>query len=96
MPMYEYRCTECGDAFETVRSADERAAPVDCPVCGSVGPAERLWSTVAVRVKSGPAAPRNGAEALAGPGVRGLGTARGHGRMPILQASSCGGIGHRH
>ncbi len=95
MPLYEYRCAECGEAFERVRRASERAAPVVCPVCGERGSAERLWSTVAVRVTSRPVAPRSGAEALAGPGVRGLGTARGHGRSSILQAT-CGGIGHRH
>jgi len=95
MPLYEYKCEACGEAFERVRRTSERAAPVVCPVCGERGSAERVWSTVAVRVSTRPAAPRNGAEQLAGPGVRGLGTARDHGRSSILNAG-CGGIGHRH
>ena len=96
MPLYEYRCAGCGQAFERVRSADERAAPIDCPACGRVGHADRLWSTVAVRVSARAAAPRNGAEALAGPGVRGLGTVRGHGRSSIVQACGTNHLGHRH
>ena len=94
MPIYEYRCASCRHAFERVRSAGERAAPIDCPACGKLDHADRLWSTVAVRVRARAPAPRNGAEALAGPGVRGLGTRSGHGRSSILQ--SCGSVGHRH
>jgi putative FmdB family regulatory protein len=94
MPMYEYRCGGCSHPFESYRRASERAAPIVCPACGRRGLAERLWSTVAVRVRSGPPAPRSGAEALAGPGVRGLGTTRGHGASSVLQ--SCGSLGHRH
>jgi putative FmdB family regulatory protein len=94
MPMYEYRCGGCGGAFESYRNASERAAPIDCPSCGTHGRADRLWSTVAVRVGAGRQSPRSGAEALAGPGVRGLGTQRGHGASTMLH--SCGGLGHRH
>jgi len=96
MPLYEYRCPGCGQAFERVRRTDQRAAPVDCPACGQVGHADRLWSPVAVRVSARPAGPRNGAEALAGPGVRGLGTVRGHGRSSIVQACGTNHLGHRH
>ena len=35
MPIYEYRCQECGREFELfVRAADKRSEPV-CPECGS-------------------------------------------------------------
>jgi putative FmdB family regulatory protein len=35
MPIYEYRCAECEEAFELlVRSAKKQAVPT-CPVCGS-------------------------------------------------------------
>ena len=35
MPVYEYRCNDCGEAFELfLRSVAESAAP-SCPKCGS-------------------------------------------------------------
>ena len=35
MPIYEYRCDECGEKFELfVRSASQKTAPI-CPHCGS-------------------------------------------------------------
>ena len=35
MPVYEYRCDECGEQFEMfLRSAMQKAAPT-CPKCGS-------------------------------------------------------------
>jgi len=96
MPMYEYRCAECGHSFEAYRRAIERGEPIECPGCGESTRADRLWSTIAVRVRAGKARPRSGAESLAGPGARGLGAAPGHQASSILQASSCGGVGHRH
>jgi len=44
MPLYEYRCTECGDTFEKlVLSAGE---PISCPKChGSV---EKLMSSFSI------------------------------------------------
>ena len=35
MPVYEYRCGECGEQFELfLRSAAQKTAPA-CPKCGS-------------------------------------------------------------
>ena len=35
MPIYEYRCETCGEAFEVfVRSPSRQANPT-CPMCGS-------------------------------------------------------------
>jgi putative FmdB family regulatory protein len=35
MPVYEYRCSECGERFELfVRSAARQSLPI-CPRCGS-------------------------------------------------------------
>lgn len=95
MPLYEYRCVACRHSFERVRCAVERGEPIDCPQCGETTQADRLWSTIAVRVAAGRPRARSGAEALAGPGARGGGAAPGHGASSILQAG-CGGIGHRH
>jgi putative FmdB family regulatory protein len=36
MPIYEYRCAQCGEKFELfVRSAAQQAAVPTCPKCGS-------------------------------------------------------------
>jgi putative FmdB family regulatory protein len=34
MPMYEYRCADCGREFEELVSMNERKNP-PCPSCGS-------------------------------------------------------------
>ncbi|ALG71464.1 FmdB family transcriptional regulator [Azospirillum thiophilum] len=49
MPLYSYRCNDCGHGFETlVRSGDTPA----CPSCGSAG-LSRQMSNVAPEGKSG-------------------------------------------
>lgn len=35
MPLYEYRCEECGRAFELLRRFSEVDRDVKCPVCDS-------------------------------------------------------------
>jgi len=34
MPTYEYRCSQCNNTFETIRSYAERESDVLCPKCG--------------------------------------------------------------
>ncbi|HUB20609.1 MAG TPA: zinc ribbon domain-containing protein [Acidobacteriaceae bacterium] len=48
MPLYEYRCKDCGHQFEKIQSF---SAPEEkeCPVCH--GPVERLISAPAVQFK---------------------------------------------
>ena len=50
MPIYEYRCRQCGQAFghrfRTLKAAEEGEAP-PCPACGTFD-VERLISSVAV------------------------------------------------
>lgn len=48
MPVYEYRCKECGTAFEIARPMSERSA-AQCPECD--GPARRVFSPVGVAFK---------------------------------------------
>ena len=46
MPLYEYRCTECGDTFEKlVLGAGE---PISCPKCQ--GGVEKLMSSFSIDV----------------------------------------------
>ena len=46
MPIFEYRCTACGERYEALVSRADRATP-HCPRCGAAR-AERLISTFAV------------------------------------------------
>lgn len=45
MPIYEYRCQECGHTYEKLMRLGATEAP-PCPACGSTG-ARRLISMVA-------------------------------------------------
>ncbi|MCU0248499.1 MAG: zinc ribbon domain-containing protein [Bryobacter sp.] len=46
MPMYEYRCEQCGKQFEQLRRMSEADTGVVCPACQSQDVA-RLLSTCA-------------------------------------------------
>ncbi|MFZ5927976.1 MAG: FmdB family zinc ribbon protein [Acidobacteriota bacterium] len=35
MPMYEYRCQECGAKYEQLRRMSEADTNLECPLCGS-------------------------------------------------------------
>jgi putative FmdB family regulatory protein len=45
VPIYEYRCKKCGEAFEELVSASAKSPP-PCPSCGAKG-AKRLYSLFA-------------------------------------------------
>jgi putative FmdB family regulatory protein len=60
MPLYEYRCTRCGEKFERLRRMQDADCDVVCPRCESEK-VERLLSAFA----------RSGSSACAsGPGRR--------------------------
>lgn len=44
MPIYEYRCRECGEQFESFRSIKASDDEVVCPRCGAKKPQRRLSS----------------------------------------------------
>ncbi|MBL8214654.1 MAG: zinc ribbon domain-containing protein [Bryobacterales bacterium] len=46
MPLYEYRCPECGARFEQLRRMTEADSGVVCPRCESQR-VQRLFSTFA-------------------------------------------------
>ncbi len=35
MPIYEYRCSECGNIFERFESIQNYQRSLECPVCGA-------------------------------------------------------------
>ena len=49
MPLYEYRCTACGQRFEVIQKFSDPPADT-CRVCGK-GPVERLASSPAIQFK---------------------------------------------
>jgi putative FmdB family regulatory protein len=36
MPLYEYKCSQCDELFEELRSINSRDAPTNCGKCGAV------------------------------------------------------------
>jgi len=56
MPIYEYRCDDCGTKFEKLVRRAEDAASLVCPSCGEKHLKQEL-STFAPRVSAGGARP---------------------------------------
>lgn len=55
MPLYEYRCRDCGKILTELRRASEREEPLQCPHCD--GTADVILSTFATSSgNSGPGA----------------------------------------
>jgi len=48
MPLYEYRCTQCGNTVEVLQKAKDKP-PVKCPKCG--GPLRKIISSPAIQFK---------------------------------------------
>jgi len=46
MPIYEYRCVNCGHIFDKFQSIGADNSSVECPKCGTPRP-ERLFSAFA-------------------------------------------------
>jgi putative FmdB family regulatory protein len=44
MPLYEYRCRDCGERFEVLQRLGQGGEDLTCPRCGEGRP-ERLLST---------------------------------------------------
>lgn len=42
MPVYEYKCPDCGQFFDTLRKMDELDKPIECPRCGGHGAKRQL------------------------------------------------------
>lgn len=52
MPLYEYRCQDCGRVVEVLQRMGERSAGLACPACGA-DRLERALSTFASATAAG-------------------------------------------
>lgn len=52
MPLYEYRCSSCGNRFELLRRMGQGPEGLKCPACGE-GAVEKEYSTFAGSVSAG-------------------------------------------
>ncbi len=52
MPIYAYKCMECGNDFERLRGISSSDKEVGCPDCGKEGQAKRKLSTFAAISKT--------------------------------------------
>lgn len=78
MPLYEYRCEQCGP-FEQRRQSEDASRPLPCPRC----------SATARRVYTPPAGPARGIAAAAGAGDRNR-IERAHTGEPVLTRAPTG------
>jgi putative FmdB family regulatory protein len=51
MPIYEYRCSECGEKFEKLVRLSTSTSEIECPRCGG-RKVEKLISAFSARVSS--------------------------------------------
>jgi len=58
MPIYEYRCSECGHKFEIRRSMEDSNSKIRCPACGKEN-AQRIFSSFAKGTSSGACTPNS-------------------------------------
>lgn len=52
MPIYEYRCSNCGHTLEIMQKMND-PAPKRCPQCETEAPLERLVSRTSFQLKGG-------------------------------------------
>jgi|YelNatPaOPRAMG01_1025707.scaffolds.fasta_scaffold00123_19 putative FmdB family regulatory protein len=65
MPIYEYRCPDCGEVFELFLRSHSSTEPIRCPRCGSTAP-ERILSRFSAAAGSASAATGSGGCASTG------------------------------
>jgi putative FmdB family regulatory protein len=58
MPLYDYRCTACGEVFEIIASLAERDEKAVCPACGGHR-ATRLFSPITLAGRRTSIGPQN-------------------------------------
>jgi len=58
MPLYDYKCTACGETFEILSSLAERDEKAVCPACGGHHTA-RLFSSITLAGRRASINPEN-------------------------------------
>lgn len=53
MPVYNYRCQECGEEFTKIRNISARDKQIKCPGCGSHKKKKRLIPKMTIHFKGG-------------------------------------------
>jgi putative FmdB family regulatory protein len=53
MPIYAYKCAECGSNYERLRGITAQDKEIECPECGQGGQARRLLSSFTAFSKVG-------------------------------------------
>jgi putative FmdB family regulatory protein len=51
MPLFEYRCSDCGTSYEILHKSKEREEDIHCPACASAAHVRKL-SVFAASVSS--------------------------------------------
>lgn len=88
MPLYDYRCNDCGHVFEAIRPVAENTQAPPCPNCGSGNAALRITGFSGVTVSAGRFRAASPAQALAGAGVKGPGVTSPRSRNSVLHNCS--------
>jgi len=60
MPMYEYRCPDCGQSYEQLRRMSEADKDLECPNCGSPRPQRQVSKFACGSGSGGGCSPRGG------------------------------------
>ncbi len=42
LPIYEFKCRACGEAFEAIRPLGDSGADLECPACGAASPEKQI------------------------------------------------------
>ena len=53
MPMYEYRCEDCGERFEKLVRSSSSQEPIGCPNCGGTDTRKQFSTFASVGVRAG-------------------------------------------
>ncbi|MEI6046700.1 MAG: zinc ribbon domain-containing protein [Chloroflexota bacterium] len=53
MPVYVYKCLDCGNDFERLRGISSSDSELACPSCGKEGTAKRKLTTFSAMSKMG-------------------------------------------
>jgi len=69
MPVYDFRCPQCGQTFELTRPRGQAGDPAQCPHDGTLG--ERIWTSIAI--PRGAPESGSGEDSLAGLNMGGMG-----------------------